>query len=177
MQYAPHYTGNESSHYLGDYVFQHRVLDLYFDDQGGQLPTVIARFSDEPANYTSGLEFAFVAEARGDEKHPLLVAMKRAIEKGFLEKTRRFVGISEAPETMKASVLVGTEAEVASCCLPETIREYDCVNEEHARIWFKADGVLSRYLAELAREARAEMQARMRIVGQATGSDHSAQVA
>lgn len=34
-----------------------RVADLYFCNQGGFLPTVIARYSDDGPDYSSGLAF------------------------------------------------------------------------------------------------------------------------
>ena len=41
-----------------------RNADLYFCRQGGFLPTVIARYSDEPSDYASGLIHADLPELK-----------------------------------------------------------------------------------------------------------------
>jgi len=41
--------------YLGTIVSSGGLADLYFCDQSGSRPTVIARFSDEGSDYASGL--------------------------------------------------------------------------------------------------------------------------
>lgn len=65
--------------YLGAHRVGHgQVADLYFCEQGGMLATVIARFSSEPSNYTSGMALAdfdpYLAEAR-----------KRSIARGLFD--------------------------------------------------------------------------------------------
>jgi len=50
--------------------------ELYFCDQGGNLPTVIARYGNEIWEYKSGLAFATGG--------PLLEAKNRAIAQGLL---------------------------------------------------------------------------------------------
>jgi hypothetical protein len=50
--------------------------DLYFCEQGGSFPTVIARYSDDGADYQSGLSLTRIPE--------LAEAKKRATEKGYL---------------------------------------------------------------------------------------------
>jgi hypothetical protein len=52
--------------------------DLYFDPQIG-IPTVIARFGPEGADYKSGMEFAL----RGVDRH-LVEARRRALERGLI---------------------------------------------------------------------------------------------
>jgi hypothetical protein len=51
--------------------------DLYFCEQGGVEPTVIARYSDDGPDYSSGMVFASVHPALGEAK-------RRAIEAGYL---------------------------------------------------------------------------------------------
>lgn len=58
--------------------------DLYFCTQGGRMPTVIARFSDDEPDYTSGLAFALQQEREGRTEDPLVVALKMARERGLV---------------------------------------------------------------------------------------------
>lgn len=53
--------------------------DLYFCAQGGFLPTLIARRSDDGPDYISGLSFAAVSPLLGE-------AGKRAIAQGLLSQ-------------------------------------------------------------------------------------------
>ena len=46
--------------------------------------TVVARFSDEGSDYTSGLQVAYTARAVGDFNHPLLIALSLAEAKGYI---------------------------------------------------------------------------------------------
>jgi hypothetical protein len=57
--------------------------DLYFCKQAGTLPTVIARYSDEPSDFTSGL---------GSRMYELIEAEKRARDAGLLP-TREKLGL------------------------------------------------------------------------------------
>ncbi len=41
--------------FLGGYVYNEEYYDLYWCDQGGSFPTVIARWSDEGPAYLSGI--------------------------------------------------------------------------------------------------------------------------
>ena len=59
-----------------DYLGRYKECDLYYCDNE---ITVIARFSDEGADYTSGMMFA-----RADASKPLYEAKKRAIKTGLL---------------------------------------------------------------------------------------------
>lgn len=59
-----------------DYLGRFKEYDLYFCDNE---PTVIGRFSDEGADYTSGMVFA-----RPDGSEVLYEAKKRAIKAGLL---------------------------------------------------------------------------------------------
>lgn len=59
--------------YLGSY----KKVDLYFCNQWGELKTVIARYSDDGPDYTSGLELV-------SRNEYLAEAKRRAIEKGLL---------------------------------------------------------------------------------------------
>lgn len=52
------------------------ALDLWFCPQGGSLPTVIARFSDDPPDYESGIH---------GNSEPLIEARRRARERGLLD--------------------------------------------------------------------------------------------
>lgn len=68
------------AHDHDDCVFlgPHEGFDLYFCTQGGAFPTVIARASDEPSDYISGLALA--------DHDPLLgEARRRASERGLLD--------------------------------------------------------------------------------------------
>jgi hypothetical protein len=51
--------------------------DIYFCPQGGFDPTIIARFSDEDSNYTSGIVFAGHVPA-------IALGVKRATKLGLL---------------------------------------------------------------------------------------------
>ena len=59
--------------YLGEYG----DADLYFCNQSG-IKTVIARYSDEPSDYISGMEFTSVNK-------DLMEAKKRAISFGAMQ--------------------------------------------------------------------------------------------
>ena len=59
--------------FLGTY----KKHDLYFCAQGGVLPTLIARHSNDGPDYISGLSFAAVSPLLGE-------AGKRAIAQGLL---------------------------------------------------------------------------------------------
>lgn len=82
--------------FLGRYVAPEGIkYDLYH--HGSEFETtVIARFSSDGPDYTSGLCFAISAELDGRHDHPLYVAMKRAEEQGFMPLTVRYLGVSEA---------------------------------------------------------------------------------
>jgi hypothetical protein len=62
--------------FLGEW----RERDLYHCLQGGNYPTVVARFSDEPEDYISGLRFALELESWENENNeePLVEAYRRA---------------------------------------------------------------------------------------------------
>lgn len=64
--------------FLGRYTTPSGVAcDLYFCPQGGRIPTVIARYSDEGSDYNSGLGFPMPE---------LEEAARRAVVQGHLEK-------------------------------------------------------------------------------------------
>lgn len=63
----------DSCHFLGTY----READLYFCDQANRIPTVIARHSDRPDDYTSGLAFAAAVPIIGE-------AARRAVAYGWI---------------------------------------------------------------------------------------------
>lgn len=50
------------------FLGHHDDLDLWYSDQGGVLPTVIARASSLPSDYTSGMVFAETFEPLGEAK-------------------------------------------------------------------------------------------------------------
>lgn len=52
--------------YLGPWGTEGKPIDLWFCDQGGNLPTVIARYSDTPEDYSSGwtVQLPELVEAR-----------------------------------------------------------------------------------------------------------------
>jgi hypothetical protein len=58
--------------------------DLYFCTQGGTIPTVLARWSDNGPDFTSGLLFAKEYIQAGLHFHPLVMAYTRAIAYGLL---------------------------------------------------------------------------------------------
>lgn len=73
---APRYIHDcENCVFLG----QHDEYDLYFCKQGCDADTVIARYGDEGARYTSGLPLARVLPELAEAK-------RRAIERGLLEE-------------------------------------------------------------------------------------------
>ena len=63
--------------YLGLYIDGSGTYDLYFCVQGGKMPTVIARWGDEPSHNMSGLGLVLT---------PLKVAVNRAIQRGLLKR-------------------------------------------------------------------------------------------
>jgi hypothetical protein len=63
------------------FVGQHNGQDLYYCPSGGVPATVIARRSDEPSDYSSGMVFA----VRGDIEE-LKVALNRAVELGLCDE-------------------------------------------------------------------------------------------
>jgi len=75
--HAPHFEHDcPLCTYLGEAEYGDRVFDLYFCSQGHSVPTVIARGSDNPHDYTSGLALA--------EVDPLLrEALERAKRRGL----------------------------------------------------------------------------------------------
>lgn len=58
--------------------------DLYFCTQGGTIPTVLARWSSNGPDFTSGLLFAKDHIQAGRHFHPLAIAYTRAIAYGLL---------------------------------------------------------------------------------------------
>jgi hypothetical protein len=63
--------------FLGAVEFDDRFYDLYFCEQGHFFPTIIARGSSDPHDYTSGIALA--------EVDPVLhEAYERAKERGFI---------------------------------------------------------------------------------------------
>ena len=62
-----------------DYLGQYEGADLYFC--GKSLPTVIARYSDEPSDYTSGLEIA-----KTGLNSALWAAYQEALKRGFIKE-------------------------------------------------------------------------------------------
>lgn len=60
--------------------------DLYFCEQNGGVPTLIARFGPGP-DYMSGLDVAIAYEKVGRED-PLTVALELATERGFVRQRR-----------------------------------------------------------------------------------------
>lgn len=76
--------GCESCVFLGRYL----EYDLYFcrqpnPDKTAELPTVMARWSDEPSEYLSGMPCP--ATVREAPYYATVVAMKMAIERGLYE--------------------------------------------------------------------------------------------
>lgn len=63
--------------FLGTGEHGSRVYDLYFCEQGHLVPTVIARASSDPHDYTSGFVLAFVDPV-------LREALERARKKGLV---------------------------------------------------------------------------------------------
>lgn len=62
--------------YLGPYGDESVVgFDLWFCDQGGTVPTVMARFGDEPDAYHAGINSTM---------EPMVEAKRRASERGLL---------------------------------------------------------------------------------------------
>lgn len=69
---------------LGEHKIGEVEADLYFCTQGGIMNTVIARYSDDGPDYSSGLEFMhnpFLREAE-----------KRALEQGHLKSVADMEG-------------------------------------------------------------------------------------
>lgn len=69
--------------YLGRYDHKGQSHDLYTCQQEIGGPTVIARWSDDPADYESGLSFG-MREGSGLYSTPLQEAHARAVIRGFL---------------------------------------------------------------------------------------------
>ena len=65
--------------YLGHHDDQTGQYDLYFCTQGGNIPTVIARFGSDGPDYQSGLEFGKFGIIPS-----LTTAYQRAVEKGLV---------------------------------------------------------------------------------------------
>jgi hypothetical protein len=79
--------------YLGQFKQSDlRALDLYVHP--GKETTVIARFSSEGSDYSSGLDFAYSAQIKNDATSPLLEAKKRAVKAGLINETNFLIGYS-----------------------------------------------------------------------------------
>lgn len=67
------------------YTREPKEVDLYHCTQGGHVPTVIARYSDEPGDYSSGMPPAGRSGKcdRNDPHYPLSVAYQRAVARGL----------------------------------------------------------------------------------------------
>jgi hypothetical protein len=62
------------------FLGRHNGQDLYFCEQGGSIPTVVARFGDEGSEYTSSMEMV--------EHYPeLKAALRLAIERGLVRRS------------------------------------------------------------------------------------------
>jgi hypothetical protein len=70
--------------------------DLYYCTQAPLIPTVIARYGDEGAEYSSGLEIA-KALAEEEEDDPLVFAMEEAQRRGLLTEEQ----VVAEPQTSK----------------------------------------------------------------------------
>lgn len=82
--------------FLGQYVTPDgRPCDLYACTATLEGGTVIARWSDEPADYMSGLVFARNARREGNHRHPLAEALARAERRGLIKATTYFIGVSK----------------------------------------------------------------------------------
>lgn len=68
---------------LGDIVAGGKTADLYFCRGAGPSPTVIARYSDEPSDYASGMAFTNVENGSAE----LIVARIRAEARGLCGKS------------------------------------------------------------------------------------------
>jgi len=62
----------------------HENYDLYYCPQGGERPTIIARFGDDGPEYTSGMTFAL-----NGSSEPLVIALRLAVEMGLVSAPRR----------------------------------------------------------------------------------------
>lgn len=71
----------ESCRSLGSTDYKGKPVDLYVcGKQGEGLPTLIARWSSEPQDYSSGLESAAICMAtKGYQDYPLAQALRRAV--------------------------------------------------------------------------------------------------
>lgn len=65
--------------FLGTVEFEGREFDLYFCKQGHFVPTVIARGSSQPHDYTSGIQLAKVDPVLGE-------ALARAQERNLVPR-------------------------------------------------------------------------------------------
>lgn len=77
-----------SCQFLGQYDFSSNGFDKFDLYVCGQDPTdidtVIARFGDRPGDYMSGLEIGIYHIKKGNKKHPLAEALRRAKAGGVL---------------------------------------------------------------------------------------------
>lgn len=69
---------------LEDCVYGNHTYDLYFCNQGGLGPTVIARYGDDDSANCSGIPTAQTYKRAGYGDHPLAIAYDRAVEKGLI---------------------------------------------------------------------------------------------
>jgi hypothetical protein len=75
----------ETCTFLGRYQAPNaQITDLYFC---ASEPTVIARWSSDGPDYTSGLAFGIYHSLKGDRDHALAQAFTRACERGLLSTT------------------------------------------------------------------------------------------
>jgi hypothetical protein len=63
--------------YLGDVEYVDKTFDLYYCEQGHGRPTLVARGSDAPHDYASGMELSMVDPV-------LREALERAKRRGFV---------------------------------------------------------------------------------------------
>ena len=82
--------------FLGSLKNINGECDLYCHppNKDGYNESLIIRYSSEPSNYASGIIFAYIADMKKEYDSHYYIAMKKAIELGFIKQKEYFVGYS-----------------------------------------------------------------------------------
>jgi len=113
--------------FLGSLTKDDKAMDLYFcGEEPGS--TVIARYSDEGPDYSSGLGFAEMFGAVGRHDEPLYIALKRAIDAGLIALKTYYVGCSMRKDEEVEDAFFSDEYHKHK---PD-IEDYDNLNEDNS---------------------------------------------
>lgn len=105
--------------YLGDYKSKDTIFDLYSHGEGNDCE-LIARYSSEGGDYSSGLIFAYVEK---DSSHPLVEAKRRDLKEKLLDEKTFYLGI---PKDTNSGELLSFDSKQSM--------ELNCYSDERASV-------------------------------------------